>query len=231
MLDFWIALSLLVSPLTFEWFVVGLSALGAVFTTTLIFGFVLEYWAWWVWLLVFGPPPVIVFVGTSDVDPRHYRAFVVGLVLSWIGSIILGPGFLIFVPTTALAYLAGRRRRVRRPTGPDARVAIADLREERFSGPGPGATSSIGSLVVGLLIVVAWAVAATIVAVGVSLVSLQLPLGDTGKSRRARGCRRVPRHPRRRPDLDPPFDRSAPSNAVVPPREDGTRTGCPGAGS
>ena len=108
-------------------FIVGLGPLAVAVATVVVFGILLEYDPWWVWLAVFGPPPVIVLLAALKPNPGWQRGFVAGLVLSWVGSIILGAAVLVFIPTTAIAYLVGWRRRAPSTTDLDPRIVIAGL--------------------------------------------------------------------------------------------------------
>jgi len=108
-------------------FMVGLGPLAVSVVTVVVFGLLLEYAPWWIWLVVFGPPPVIVFLAASSPNPGWQRGFVGGLALSWVGSIILGSAVLVFIPTTAIAYYVGRRRRAPSTTDLDPRIVVAGL--------------------------------------------------------------------------------------------------------
>ena len=108
-------------------FLVGVVPLAVSLTTVVVFGVLLEYDPWWIWLVAFGPPPVIVFLAAGATNPGWQRGFVAGLVLSWVGSMILGAAVLVFIPTTAIAYLVGWRRRVPSSTDLDPRIVLAGL--------------------------------------------------------------------------------------------------------
>ena len=115
-------------------FIVGLGPLAVSVANVVVFGLLLEYAPWWIWLVVFGPPPVIVFLAASSPNPGWQRGFVAGLALSWVGSIILGSAVLVFIPTTAIAYYVGKRRRAPSTTDLDPRIVVAG---QDLGGLGP----------------------------------------------------------------------------------------------
>ena len=115
------------------------------------------------------------------------RLWVVGvLVVSIILAVAvgIGTGSLPLAALTLAACIGGG-------LGPVAFVPVAARKPrtqvpatgyEHLSDEGREATSGALSVVVLFLVVLAWAVPATIVALGIALVSLQLPLSDTAKS-------------------------------------------------
>src|SRR6266699_1871643 len=73
--------------------IVGLSPFVITLLVTLVFGFVLEYVTWWVWLLIYLPAPVIGFWGGARrMGPAWRRGFLIGLAMSGFASLIFGPG-------------------------------------------------------------------------------------------------------------------------------------------
>ncbi len=98
--------------------IVGLSPFVITLLVTLVFGFVLEYVTWWVWLLIYLPAPVIGFWGGARrMGPAWRRGFLIGLAMSGFASLIFGPGAVIFIPSLAIAYLVGRLIAARRAEG------------------------------------------------------------------------------------------------------------------